>query len=198
MIVDDIQMGCGRTGDFFSFEEAGIEPDIVLLSKSIGAYGLPMAVVLLKPELDQWEPGQHNGTFRGHNLAFVAATKALEYYWANDDFSKSIKHKSALLQEGLQNIALDYPEAEFEVRGRGLAYGLESKADESVAKQFGDECFNRNLIIETCGSNSQVLKPLPPLTITESELRSGLAIIASAVETVLSTTKDEKQLLVGA
>ena len=186
LIVDDIQMGCGRTGDFFSFEEAGIEPDIVLLSKSIGAYGLPMAVVLLKPELDQWEPGQHNGTFRGHNLAFVAAAKALEHYWANNDFSKSIKHKSALLEENLQNIMSAYPELDFEVRGRGLAYGLESKADKSLAQKLSKECFSNKLIIETCGSDSQVLKPLPPLTITEAKLKEGLNIIKSAVKNVLS------------
>ncbi len=186
MIVDDIQMGCGRTGDFFSFEKADVEPDIVLLSKSIGAYGLPMAVVLLKPELDQWEPGQHNGTFRGHNLAFVAAAKALEYYWANDDFSRSIKHKSALLEEKLQNIMSAYPELDFEVRGRGLAYGLESKTDKSLAQKLSKECFNNKLIIETCGSDSKVLKPLPPLTITEAKLKEGLDIIKSAVKKVLS------------
>src|SRR5690606_30014682 len=71
LIIDDIQAGCGRTGTFFSFEEAGIQPDMVTLSKSLSGYGLPMAVVLLKPELDRWKPGEHNGTFRGNNLAFV-------------------------------------------------------------------------------------------------------------------------------
>src|SRR5690606_22153337 len=87
LIIDDIQMGCGRTGEFFSFEEAGIVPDIITLSKSIGAYGLPMALVLLKPELDRWTPGQHNGTFRGHNLAFAAATRALELYWQTHELA---------------------------------------------------------------------------------------------------------------
>lgn len=84
LIVDDVQMGCGRTGPFFSFEDAGIEPDIVTLSKSISGYGLPMALTLLKPHLDIWEPGEHNGTFRGNNLAFVTARAALEHYWNND------------------------------------------------------------------------------------------------------------------
>ena len=65
LIVDDIQMGCGRTGGFFSFEEAGIKPDMITLSKSISGYGMPLALTLLKPELDIWEPGEHNGTFRG-------------------------------------------------------------------------------------------------------------------------------------
>src|SRR5699024_8229259 len=83
LIVDDIQAGCGRTGTFFSFEPAGIEPDIVCLSKSIGGYGLPMAITLFKRELDIWGPAEHNGTFRGNNLAFVAATEALNF-WEND------------------------------------------------------------------------------------------------------------------
>jgi len=80
LIIDDIQVGCGRTGSFFSFEEAGIVPDIVTLSKSLSAYGLPMSLVLMRSELDQWEPGEHNGTFRGNNLAFVSAAAAIETY----------------------------------------------------------------------------------------------------------------------
>ena len=94
LIVDDIQMGNGRTGNFFSFERAGISPDMVTLSKAIGG-GLPMAVLLMRPELDQWQPGEHTGTFRGNNLAFVGATKALEY-WENDDLANAVRHPPSL------------------------------------------------------------------------------------------------------
>ncbi len=93
LIIDDVQMGCGRTGTFFSFDEAGIRPDIVCLSKSIGGYGLPMALTLIKPELDVWAPGEHNGTFRGNNLAFIAATEALSY-WETDAFSVEVIRKA--------------------------------------------------------------------------------------------------------
>jgi len=93
LIVDDIQSGCGRTGDFFSFEEAGIYPDIVTMSKSLSGYGLPFAVVLIKPELDIWRPGEHNGTFRGNSMAFVTAKAAIDHYWSDDKFSKEIKRK---------------------------------------------------------------------------------------------------------
>ena len=86
LIVDDIQAGCGRSGDFFSFEESGIVPDMVVLSKSLSGYGLPMSLVLLKPELDVWEPGGHTGTFRGFNLAFVGATAALTHVLGRRDF----------------------------------------------------------------------------------------------------------------
>jgi diaminobutyrate-2-oxoglutarate transaminase len=77
LIVDDVQMGCGRTGPFFSFEVAGIQPDIVCLSKSIGGYGFPLALTLLRPELDVWAPGEHSGTFRGIDPALVAGGTAL-------------------------------------------------------------------------------------------------------------------------
>ena len=180
LIVDDIQMGCGRTGDFFSFEEAGIVPDIVVLAKSIGAYGLPMALVLLKPELDVWKPGQHNGTFRGHNLAFVAAAEALNHYWKTDEFSNEIKNKAKLIEKHLQKIAKAYPKLNMEVRGRGLIWGLESITDDALAARIQELCFDHKLIIETCGSKGQTLKLLPPLVATDEELTRGLDIIEKA------------------
>ncbi|NEO78803.1 diaminobutyrate--2-oxoglutarate transaminase [Moorena sp. SIO4G3] len=181
LIIDDIQMGCGRTGEFFSFEKAKIVPDIVLLSKAVGAYGLPMALVLIKPELDQWNPGQHNGTFRGHNLAFFAGTQALNIYWKTDEFSHEIQQKSVLVRKELLRLVKSYPEAELEIRGRGLVFGLESKSDPKLAMKLRQACFKNRLILETCGRNDQVLKLLPALTISESQLRQGLNIIESAL-----------------
>ena len=186
LIVDDIQMGCGRSGDFFSFEKAAIAPDIVLLSKSIGAYGLPMALVLLKPDLDVWKPAQHNGTFRGHNLAFVAATEALHHYWRTDHFSQEIKHKSQLVQERFQRIAQTYSHLSFDVRGRGLVWGLEATQCDTLASTVQKICFENHLLIETCGSKDQVLKMLPALTITEKELQKGLNIVEAAYAQALT------------
>ena len=122
LIVDDIQAGCGRSGDFFSFEESGIVPDMVVLSKSLSGYGLPMSLVLLKPELDVWEPGGHTGTFRGFNLAFVGATAALRTYWADDTFSRDTKRKGELLAHRLDEIVARHP-GDLESRGRGLMRG---------------------------------------------------------------------------
>lgn len=79
-------MGCGRIGPFFSFEPAGIVPDIVRLSKSISGYGNPMALTLMRPEHDVWKPGEHNGTFRGCNPAFFTAARALGLFWSDDAF----------------------------------------------------------------------------------------------------------------
>lgn len=181
LIVDDVQMGCGRTGPFFSFEEAGITPDIVCLSKSIGGSGLPMALTLLRPELDVWGPGEHNGTFRGNNPAFVAATRALELFWSDGQLQADTLAKGAVVQEALAKIAADQPDAA--VRGRGLIWGL-AFDDTSVAAKVSAEAFDRGLLIETAGSDSHVVKLIPALTIGDDELAEGLAILADAVNAV--------------
>ncbi|ODT33292.1 MAG: diaminobutyrate--2-oxoglutarate transaminase [Lautropia sp. SCN 70-15] len=182
MIVDDIQVGCGRTGRFFSFEEAGIVPDIVTLSKSLSGYGLPLALVLIKPELDQWAPGEHNGTFRGHCPAFVTATAALDY-WTDDKLTRSVEAKSALVRERLEKMVKRIG-VEATVRGRGLIYGVDF-ADASIAGKVSAACFERGLILETAGIDDQVLKLLPSLTIDEADLKKGLDIIEASLEAVL-------------
>ncbi len=127
LIVDDIQMGCGRTGAFFSFEEAGITPDIVTVSKSISGYGLPMALTLFKPELDVWEPGEHNGTFRGNNPAFVTATAALEAYWADGSaMEKQTRKRGEQVEQAMIAITEENLADVKEYRGRGLVWGLGS------------------------------------------------------------------------
>lgn len=183
-IVDDIQAGCGRTGTFFSFEDAGLTPDIVTVSKSLSGYGLPLSVVLMKPELDQWKPGQHNGTFRGNNLAFVTATEALRRYWRNRDFATSVQRKSWIAGRFLHRLRRHHPEIRG-VRGRGLMLGMEF-APAPLAGAIAKEAFRRGLIIETSGAEDQVLKVLPPLTIEAERLEVGLAIIEESVETVLA------------
>lgn len=183
LIVDDIQTGCGRTGDFFSFEESGIKPDMVTLSKSLGGYGLPFAVLLIKPEIDKWKPGQHNGTFRGNNFAFVTAKAALDNYWSDDTFSNQIKTKSEKLSNALESIVQQYDEGEFTVRGRGMLKGIYCRQSE-VAGQVSHLAFEKGMIIETSGSEDQVLKFLSPLTISDEHLNRGLEIIEECLKEV--------------
>ncbi|MEV0774297.1 diaminobutyrate--2-oxoglutarate transaminase [Streptomyces sp. NPDC050433] len=180
LIVDDIQMGCGRTGAFFSFEEAGIVPDIVTLSKSISGYGLPMSLLLLKPELDVWEPGEHNGTFRGNNPAFVTATAALEAYWADGHLEKQTLARGEQVEITLRGIAAEHHHEVADVRGRGLARGLEFH-DPLRAARICRRAFELGLLVETSGALSEVVKLLPALTITEDELDEGLAVLARSV-----------------
>ncbi len=182
LIVDDIQMGCGRTGSFFSFDDADIKPDMVCLSKAIGGLGLPMALVLIRPDLDQWSPGEHNGTFRGNNLAFIAATGALDY-WRDDNLKADVLAKGKRVRERLDELKAKFPDAALSTRGRGLIQGLASDID-GFAADVCHEAFTDGLVMETAGIHSQVAKVMPPLTIDAATLEAGLDIIETAVARV--------------
>jgi diaminobutyrate-2-oxoglutarate transaminase len=190
LIVDDIQMGCGRTGRFFSFEEAGIQPDLVTLSKSLSGYGLPLSVLLIRPELDQWKPGEHNGTFRGHNLAFVTATAALERFWCDDDFAAEIRRKGEHLATGLD--AMIDGVSGVSRRGRGLVQGLDT-GDGETASAITQECFRRGLMMETSGADDEVVKFLPPLTVSDAQIDQALEIVEQALNTVLDDEKGKSR-----
>ena len=182
LIVDDIQVGNGRTGSFFSFESSGINPDIITLSKSIGG-GLPLSMVLLKTELDQWKPGEHTGTFRGNNLAFIASVELLSY-WENDNIPNTVKSKEKILKERLMEIKDEYPSIQAEVRGKGLIYGLKIPL-RGFCTEISEEAFSRGLLIELAGAEDNVLKFLPPLTIEPDLLNEGLQIIEDSIKSVL-------------
>lgn len=187
LIVDDIQAGCGRTGTFFSFERAGIVPDIVTLSKSLSGYGLPMSVVLMKSELDEWKPGEHNGTFRGNNLAFVTATAALECYWKNRSFTREIDRKADVIHDRFKAIAERFTDdVTLEPKGRGLMRGLACREFPQLADAVVAEAFQRGLVIETSGTNSHVLKFLGPLTIEDDVLENGLDIVEDSYAAVIA------------
>ncbi|MBN1377928.1 MAG: diaminobutyrate--2-oxoglutarate transaminase [Gammaproteobacteria bacterium] len=183
LIIDDIQAGCGRTGTFFSFEDAGIYPDIVTLSKSLGGYGLPFAVVLMKPVLDQWKPGEHNGTFRGNNFAFVTATEAINYYWSDKKFSDEVGRKGKYIEQRLNRIVDLYGEGNFTTRGRGMFHGINCVSGE-LAGKITKVAFAKGLIIETSGADDHVIKILCPLIIKDENLKLGLDIIEESVKEI--------------
>lgn len=182
LVIDDIQVGCGRTGSFFSFEAAGLDPDIICLSKSLSGYGLPFAATLLKPELDQWEPGKHNGTFRGHNLAFVTAAAALDYFWTDGELTEDVKRRGRMIRSRLQDLAEIHGGS---VRGRGMIQGLEFP-DAELAREVSRVAFERGVVVETAGRQDEVLKILPSLTIPDEALAEGLDIISECVEEAAS------------
>jgi diaminobutyrate-2-oxoglutarate transaminase len=185
LICDDIQVGCGRTGPFFSFERANIIPDMVVLSKSIGGYGFPMSLLLLKPELDIWEPGEHNGTFRGNQLAFVGGTAALEYREIVN-LEKEVKLKESFLHNFLIEKIVSISE-KIKIRGTGLIWGIDISnfGDTNLAKKITSRCFELGLIIEKAGRNNTVIKILPPLTIEMPILEQGCSIIEQAFDDCL-------------
>jgi len=186
LIVDDIQSGCGRTGRYFAFEEAGIKPDMITQAKSLSGFGLPFAALLIKPEHDIWKPAEHNGTFRGNTHAFVTGRAAIEKFWKDDAFQDEVQKKSAILAEGLQAVADVVSDAR--LKGRGMMQGVDVGSGELA----GDICaraFEKGLIIETSGAHDEVVKVLAPLTIPEETLRKGLNILLDAARDATVNTK---------
>lgn len=179
LIVDDVQVGCGRTGAFFSFEEAGIVPDIVTLSKSISGYGLPLALTLIRPDIDVWAPGEHNGTFRGPNPAFVTATAALAL-WADGTLAAETAAKGQVVEDSLEELRTTAAGHVVDCRGRGLIWGIEF-AEPWMAAEVCARAFAVGLLVEAVGPEDQVVKIAPPLTTDLAELRKGLDILADVI-----------------
>jgi diaminobutyrate-2-oxoglutarate transaminase len=182
LIIDDIQVGCGRTGKFFSFEEAGLSPDLICLSKSLSAYGLPLSVVLIKPEHDIWNAGEHNGTFRGNNLAFVTANEGLSF-WCDNKFEESINIKSKQLEKMLNNI-VNTTNGLVILKGKGMIRGLGFQ-DLHAARQVATMCFNNGVIIETAGPKDEVIKLLPSLNIENKYLEQGINVLEKSIRSLI-------------
>ncbi len=182
LIVDDIQVGCGRTGSYFSFDGMGINPDIITLAKGIGGAGTPMAMNLVHPDLDKhWSPGEHTGTFRGQNLSFVAGAEALSYF-EDDKLMSEVTIKAEQVRHALQPLLTE--NSAKALRGKGFILGLDMGSGEVAAKVV-QRCFKKGLMIGACGKGGRVLKIIPPLTIPEADLMEGLDILKSAVRFVM-------------
>lgn len=192
LIVDEIQAGCGRTGTFFSFEPAGIVPDIVTLSKSLSGFGLPMSLVLIAPQHDRWRPAEHNGTFRGNNHAFVTARIALEKFWSAPAFAETIRHRSAIVRRNLEAISGMVPGSR--IKGRGMMLGIDVLSGE-LSSAIRRQCFANGLIIEGSGGYDEVIKVLAPLTTPDEILEEGLSILRDATLFALSNSELEARRL---
>jgi diaminobutyrate-2-oxoglutarate transaminase len=180
VIADEVQAGVGRTGSFFAFEGSGLDPDIICLSKSISGLGLPMAINLVKRNLDTWAPGEFSGTFRGNNLAFATSAAMLETYWADTELEKGTEERGRIVRNALDEIAVAYGEGNFDVRGNGLFCGLDVR-DTTLAEDIAQNAFARNLIVETCGAGDTTVKLLMPLVIEEDLMIEGLCRLNDAV-----------------
>lgn len=186
LIIDDIQAGCGRTGKFFSFEDMGVVPDLVPMAKSISGFGLPLAMVLVRPEHDVFGPAEHNGTFRGNTHAFVTARVAIEKFWADDAFEQELAQKAALIERRLTELADMVPGAF--LKGRGLMRGVDVGSGELAEKICG-RAYDKGLVIETSGSEDQVVKVLAPLTTPVETFNKGFDIVIESAREILNTTK---------
>jgi diaminobutyrate-2-oxoglutarate transaminase len=131
LLILDVQMGCGRTGPFFSSEVAGIPPDLVCLSNSIGGYGLPLAPTLIRPDLDVWEPGEHSGTSRGVDPALVSGAAALCEHWSDDALERSSVEKGGRVADALSELAGSVSGTEVRPAGAAWPTGLRSSSARS-------------------------------------------------------------------
>ncbi|MEE1056061.1 MAG: aspartate aminotransferase family protein [Acutalibacteraceae bacterium] len=186
LMIDDIQVGCARTGTYFSFERAGIQPDIFVMSKSIGGYGLPFALTMFKPEIDKWTPGEHNGTFRGNQLAFVAAKAGLEYM-LNEHVEDKSKVSGEIIKEYCEKEILSL-DSRLKLRGIGMIWGIEFDdiPVEGLSEKVTEKAFEKGLIIECAGRKNSVVKIMPPLVIEKEVLLEGLAKLKSAIKDCLT------------
>jgi diaminobutyrate-2-oxoglutarate transaminase len=180
LVIDEVQTGFGRTGSMFAHQVAGIVPDAIVMSKAVGG-GFPLALIAYHRRYDKWQAGAHAGTFRGNQIALVSGAATLDYLLAHD-LPTVAGRLGAKLRAGLEDLQQRYP-CIGNVRGRGLMLGVEIVAPDGVrdarglpaadgvlAQQIKHECLQHGLIIETGGRYGAVLRFLPPLVITESEI----------------------------
>ncbi|MFH4593551.1 pyridoxal phosphate-dependent class III aminotransferase [Vibrio alginolyticus] len=191
LIFDEIQCGVGKTGYNFAFEESGIVPDILCLSKAIGG-GLPMSLLVINKQHDTWKPGEHTGTFRGNQLAMVSGAKALEII-QRDNLVEHANIAGQYLRYGLESIQKRV-NCIAEVRGKGLMLGVEIKTPNGELNKFGEPqadseltlsiqraALERGLIVEKGGREGAVIRFLPPLIISFEQIEFALRVFEDAI-----------------
>jgi diaminobutyrate-2-oxoglutarate transaminase len=188
LVVDEIQTGYGRTGTWWAFEQYGIEPDVITVSKAAGGIGLPVAAIIYDRRLDTWQPGAHIGTFRGHQLAFAASVAALAVMH-RDGVLDNVRTQGRWALGELAGLAARHPVVA-EARGLGLMLGLEiadpltGAPDGERARALHAAALRRGLILELGGGQDAVVRLLPPLNVTRAVLEAALRILASALDEV--------------
>ncbi|EJL6924998.1 pyridoxal phosphate-dependent class III aminotransferase [Vibrio alginolyticus] len=191
LIFDEIQCGVGKTGYNFAFEESGIVPDILCLSKAIGG-GLPMSLLVINKQHDTWKPGEHTGTFRGNQLAMVSGAKALEII-QRDNLVEHANIAGQYLRYGLESIQKRV-NCIAEVRGKGLMLGVEIKNPDGELNKFGEPqadseltlsiqraALERGLIVEKGGREGAVIRFLSPLIISFEQIDFVLRVFEDAI-----------------
>ncbi|GFM84842.1 diaminobutyrate--2-oxoglutarate aminotransferase [Pseudomonas cichorii] len=197
LIIDEVQTGIGRTGKLFAFEHAGIEPDILVLSKAIGG-GLPLSVVVYREELDTWKPGSHAGTFRGNQMAMAAGAATLRHI-ISEDLPGHADVMGQRLMSSLRQLQSDYP-CLGQVRGRGLMVGVEivsdtpgdsrvPAADTALAQAIQRQCLHLGVILELGGRHGAVVRFLPPLIIQAEEVDVLVGVFQVALEKAIAQVK---------
>ena len=175
LVFDEVQCGFGRTGRPFAAETFGVRPDVILFAKGV-ASGLPLAGIMAGAELmDRWPNGAHGSTFGGNPVSCAAAIATIEVLEREGLYARASaigdRARSALS-------ALDV--GIVEVRGIGAMIGVEL-SDKATAEAVQQRCLEAGVLVLTCGPAGNVLRVIPPLTITDADLEHGLQILAAAL-----------------
>ncbi|MFC4540585.1 aspartate aminotransferase family protein [Halosolutus amylolyticus] len=193
LVVDEIQTGMGRTGEWFGCDRHGVTPDAVTVGKAVGGIGLPLSATIYDDSLDTWGPSAHAGTFRGHVPAMVAGTRAMEYIREYDLLDRATV-LGDYLQDRLREAGAGSPFLG-EVRGRGLLVGAEFvDADGDPFPSFVADvqryCLDRGVIVWTGGVEGSVLRLLPPLVLTDEQASAGMDVVADAIDATTAAYAD--------
>ena len=199
MIADEVQAGFCRSGKMFAFQHAGIEPDIVVMSKAVGG-SLPLAVLAIKKKFDAWQPAGHTGTFRGNQLAMATGYASLRIM-REQDLAGNAQARGDFIRSELNRLAQEFP-CIGNVRGRGLMIGIEIvderrpadrmgslPADAVLAAEIQKACFNNKLLLERGGRNGTVVRLLAPLIITQQECEELIKRFRQSVVDALESVR---------
>jgi 4-aminobutyrate aminotransferase len=187
LVADEVQSGFGRTGKFFSFEYANIEPDIIVMAKGLGS-GVPISGIASRRELmDKWVPGSHGGTYGGGSAIASAAAVATVKVLQEEGLVENAAERGEQLMKGLRQIQKRYPVIG-DVRGRGLMVGVEFTVgglpDKDLTKSVQQACLRRDLLLLTCGTYENVIRWIPPLIVTAEQIDAALSVFEEALAEV--------------
>ncbi|MFC1996395.1 aspartate aminotransferase family protein [Chloroflexota bacterium] len=187
LICDEVQSGFGRTGKFFAFEHAGIEPDVIVMAKGLGS-GLPISGIGSSRSLmEKWKPGSHGGTYGGGSAIAAAAALATVQVIQDENLVENAALRGEQLLMGLRDLQRKYPHIG-DVRGIGLMAATEftrnGKPDQEITKAVQRACLASNLLLLTCGTYENIIRWIPALIISEEQIEDALSIFSQALEEV--------------
>jgi 4-aminobutyrate aminotransferase len=189
LIFDEVQSGFGRTGKWFAQDHYGIVPDIMTVAKGI-ASGMPLSGVFSRLDLmKKWPVGSHGGTFGGNAVAMAAGVATVKVM-KEEKMLENATARGAQLQTGLRKLQEEYPQLG-DVRGLGLMIGTEFAVDgkyqkaKALVKDIVEAAENKGLLLLTCGTYDSTIRWIPPLNVTESQVKDALNIFSEALKQVL-------------
>lgn len=186
LIVDEVQSGFGRTGRWFGFEHYDLMPDVVTIAKGL-ASGLPLSGVIASQDLmRKWTPGSHGGTYGGNAVAAAAAVATIQTI-REEKLLQNAQSRGVQLMSGLNELREKYPGIA-EVRGLGLMIGVEFRSEgkpaKDLAKTVVKACYEQGMLLLTCGPWDNTIRFIPPLTVSEEQVKESLKIFKNALSDI--------------